>query len=61
MTLRGFMPHNHHAFAFTGIVFLPSVFLGSTLGLACFRRLNDRQFALAVNVLLAVSGLGLLV
>jgi len=61
MTLPGFMPHNHHAFALAGILYLPSVFLGSTLGLACFRRLNDRQFALAVNLLLAVSGLGLLV
>jgi hypothetical protein len=38
MTLPGFMPHNRHTFAFTGILFLPSVFLGSTLGMACFSR-----------------------
>jgi hypothetical protein len=29
--------------------------------MACFKWLNDRQFALSVNLLLAVSGLSFLV
>ena len=38
-----------------------NMLLGTTLGLACFRQLSDRQFALAVNLLMAVSGIALLV
>jgi hypothetical protein len=54
-------PHGRAGFDFAGIAYLPSTLLGSILGLACFKRLNDRQFALAVDLLLVVSGLGLLV
>lgn len=49
------------AFDFAGIAYLPAMLLGSTIGMACFVRLSDRQFLQAVNLLLAVSGLGLLV
>jgi hypothetical protein len=35
--------------------------LGSSLGFACFKWLNDRQFALAVNLLLLVSGASFLI
>ncbi len=43
-----------------GIVYLPAMLLGSACGMACFKWLNDRQFALSVNLLLIVSGLSFL-
>jgi uncharacterized protein len=43
-----------------GIIYVPAMLLGSSCGLACFKWLNDRQFALAVNVLLIASGLSFL-
>lgn len=46
---------------FSGVVYLPAMILGANLGMAFFRRLNDRQFSLAVNILLIVSGLALLI
>jgi len=45
------------SFDFSGAAYLPAMILGATLGMSFFKRLNDRQFALAVNVLLIVSGL----
>ena len=50
-----------HKFDFSGIFYLPAMLLGSSLGLACFKWLNDRQFALAVNILLIVSGASFLI
>jgi hypothetical protein len=38
---------------------VPAGLLGTWRGLACFRRLGDRQFAVAINLLLIVSGAGL--
>jgi hypothetical protein len=35
--------------------------LGSSCGFACFKWLNDRQFALAVNALLIISGVSFLI
>ena len=61
MALPGLAPDNRPAFDFAGIVYLPVMLLGTTLGLAFFRQLSDRQFALVVNLLMAASGLGLLV
>jgi uncharacterized membrane protein YfcA len=49
------------SFDFSGVEYLPAMLLGSSCGMACFKWLNDRQFALSVNVLLAVSGLSFLV
>jgi uncharacterized protein len=43
-----------------GIAYLPAMLLGSACGMACFKWLNDRQFALCVNLLLIVSGLSFL-
>jgi uncharacterized membrane protein YfcA len=37
-------------------IYLPAALLGATCGLACYRRLNDRQFFIAVNILLIVAG-----
>lgn len=48
------------SFDFGAVAYLPAMLLGSMLGMAFFRRLNDRQFALAVNVLLIASGLSFL-
>lgn len=61
MAVPGLAPDHRAAFDFAGIVYLPVMLLGTTLGLACFRQLSDRQFALAVNLLMAVSGIALLV
>jgi len=49
------------SFDFAGIAYLPPVLLGSTLGLAFFKRMNDRQFALAINLMLIAAGIGFLV
>jgi uncharacterized membrane protein YfcA len=51
----------HPSFNFCGIFYLPAMLLGSSCGLACFKWLNDRQFALAVNALLIVSGVSFLI
>jgi uncharacterized membrane protein YfcA len=42
-------------------VYLPAMLLGTMLGMTYFRRLNERQFFLAVNALLVISGLSLVV
>lgn len=41
--------------------FVPVALIGTWFGLVIFRRLSDRSFALSVNLLLLVSGVGLLV
>jgi hypothetical protein len=53
--------------ASTPIVFPPMVYLyvpagliGTVIGFSCFQRMTSRQFGVAVNLLLAVSGAGLL-
>ena len=43
-----------------GIEYLPAMLIGASCGMACFKWLNDRQFALAVNLLLIASGLSFL-
>ena len=43
------------------VEFVPVALLGTWFGLAIFRRLSDRTFTLAVNLLLLASGFGLLV
>jgi len=40
---------------------VPAALLSARLGLRIFRRLSDRQFSCAVNVLLVLSGIGLLI
>jgi len=47
-------------FDLAGIIYVPAMLLGSSWGMVCFKWLNDRQFALAVNLLLIVSGLSFL-
>ncbi|MBV8409659.1 MAG: sulfite exporter TauE/SafE family protein [Alphaproteobacteria bacterium] len=44
-------------FDFSGVAYLPAMILGVTLGMSFFKRMNDRQFALAVNLLLIASGM----
>jgi uncharacterized membrane protein YfcA len=41
------------------LTFIPAALLGAWLGLCIFKRLSDRQFELAVNLLLIASGVGL--
>jgi uncharacterized protein len=42
------------------LAFVPAALLGAWFGLRIFQRLSDRQFELAVNALLIVSGVGLI-
>jgi uncharacterized membrane protein YfcA len=42
------------------LAFIPAALLGAWFGLRIFRRLSDRQFEIAVNALLIVSGIGLI-
>jgi uncharacterized membrane protein YfcA len=42
------------------LAFIPAALVGAWLGLRIFKRLSDRQFELAVKVLLIVSGIGLI-
>jgi len=44
----------------TAWIYLPLSLLGTWCGIAVFRHLTDRQFAVVTNLLLIVSGLGLL-
>jgi uncharacterized membrane protein YfcA len=43
----------------SSLAYLPAMLCGTILGTSCFRRLNERQFSLAVNTLLIISGVGL--
>ncbi|HEY5083612.1 MAG TPA: sulfite exporter TauE/SafE family protein [Rhizomicrobium sp.] len=44
-------------FDLTDLLFVPISLLGTSAGLALYRRLSDGQFARAVNILLIISGL----
>lgn len=54
-------PNRAQAFTFAGLSYLPPMLLGTALGMTFFKRLNDRQFALAINLMLIVSGLSFVV
>lgn len=45
---------------FSALEYVPAALLGTWCGISIFRRLTEVQFARSVNVLLVVSGLGLL-
>jgi uncharacterized membrane protein YfcA len=55
------LAHGHANFDFSGVAYLPAMLLGASLGMVCFSKLNDRQFAFAVNLLLIVSGVSFLI
>lgn len=42
------------------LAYIPAALLGAWLGLNIFKRLSDRQFGIVVNLLLVVSGIGLI-
>jgi len=42
-------------------LYVPAGLMGTVVGFSWFRRMTGRQFHIAVNVLLAISGAGLLV
>jgi uncharacterized membrane protein YfcA len=50
----------HRDIDWSGLLYLPAVLIGTSLGLALFSRLNDKQFGLAGKVVLIVSGTSLL-
>jgi uncharacterized membrane protein YfcA len=43
------------------LLFIPATMIGTRCGLALFHRMNDRQFARAMNALLMVSGLSFVI
>jgi hypothetical protein len=43
------------------LAFIPAALLGTWFGMRIFRRLSDRQFQIAVNLLLVAAGAGLMV
>jgi uncharacterized protein len=49
-----------HGIDISALMYVPGAVLGTWCGIAIFRRLTDRQFAGMVNLLLIVSGAGLL-
>ena len=56
----GLTPRGHPAasgFHQHDLIFVPASLLGTVFGMALHRRLTDRQFARAVNLLLIASGL----
>lgn len=50
----------HRDIDWSGLLYLPAVLLGTSLGMALFSRLNDKQFGLAGKILLTVCGVTLL-
>jgi uncharacterized membrane protein YfcA len=56
-------PASSHApqLGWNALAFIPAALLGTWLGLRIFRRLSNRQFQIAVNVLLVAAGAGLMV
>ena len=42
------------------MTFIPAALLGAWFGWRTFKRLSDRQFDIAVNALLVLSGIGLI-
>jgi uncharacterized membrane protein YfcA len=56
-------PESSHAaqLGWNVLEFVPAALLGTWFGLRIFRRLSDRQFQIAVNVLLVAAGAGLMV
>ena len=49
----------HLRFPALAPICVPAGLMGTWWGLACFRRLTDRHFRIAINLLLIVSGVGL--
>jgi hypothetical protein len=50
----------HAGFPSMVYLYVPAGMIGTAIGFAWFRRMSSRQFHIAVNILLAVSGAGLL-
>jgi uncharacterized protein len=55
--------HSHHydMRSYIEFAYVPAALIGTWFGLGIFGRLSDRQFAIAVNLLLIASGVGLFV
>lgn len=63
LALISFVPSAHEpagGIPLSTLFYVPGALLGTWCGIAIFRRLTDVQFARVVNLLLIVSGLGLL-
>jgi uncharacterized membrane protein YfcA len=60
MAAGDFAGIQHRGFDWSGFLYLPAMLLGTSLGMALFAWMNDRQFARSVNILLVVSGVSFL-
>jgi uncharacterized protein len=60
MAARDLAGMRGHDFDWSGLLYLPAMLLGTSLGMALFTWMNDKQFARWVNVLLIASGVSLL-
>jgi uncharacterized membrane protein YfcA len=60
MAAGDFAGVQHRGFDWSGFLYLPAMLLGTSLGMALFAWMNDRQFAHSVNILLVVSGVSFL-
>ncbi len=56
MAAGEFAGARHREIDWSGLLHLPAVLLGTSLGMALFGQLNDRQFGLAGKILLLVCG-----
>jgi uncharacterized membrane protein YfcA len=60
MAAGDFAGLHHRGFDWSGLLYLPAMLLGTSLGMALFTSMSDRQFAQSVNILLVVSGVSFL-
>ena len=60
MAAGDFAGIQHRGFDLDGLLYLPAMLLGTSLGMTLFTWMNDRQFARSVDILLFVSGVSFL-
>jgi hypothetical protein len=60
LALIGCLRPGDSGFGLAAMAYVPATLLGALGGLAMFERLDNRQFAVAANLTLIASGIGLL-
>ena len=60
MAAGDFAGVQHRGFDWSGVLYLPAMLLGTSLGMTLFAWMNDRQFTQSVNILLVVTGVSFL-
>lgn len=59
--LAAMRPADTAPFYFSALLYVPAALLGARCGMGIFAKLGERQFAVALSLLLIASGLGLLI